>query len=128
MTKKHYTGCRLVIIMALSAAIAVSINAANYYLPLIFVITAMAGLHYCRKQLKTDDVMADERDYKIAGDAARYTITIYGGLGAIGTFVFMAVSDKSGWLYDLSQYSAYSVCFLMLLNAFLFKYLSNRGK
>jgi len=109
-------------------SISISLGLENYYLPIIFMLSGIAGMYYCRKQLKTEKVIADERDYQVAGNAARYTIFIYGWIGAIGTFVLMAISEKEGVLYTLSQYLAFSVCFLMLLNAFLFKYLSKRNK
>lgn len=128
MTTKQYKVCRLAIIILLSMSISISISLENYYLPIIFMLSGVAGMYYCRKQLKIEKVMVDERDYQVAGNAARYTIFIYGWLGAIGTFVLMAVSQKEGVFYSLSQHLAFSVCFLMLLNAFLFKYLSKRGE
>jgi uncharacterized membrane protein len=128
MTKKQYRYCRLAIIIVLSASISISITMNNYYLPIIFMLSATAGMYYCRKQLKTEGVMVDERDYQVAGNSARYTILIYSWIGAIGTFVLMAVSEKEGGMYAVSQYLAFSVCFLMLLNAFMFKYLSKREK
>jgi len=128
MNTKQYKICRFSIIIVLAMSISISISLENYYLPVIFMLSSMAGMYYCRKQLKTEKVMVDERDYQVAGNAARYTIFIYGWLGAIGTFVLMALSQKEGVIYALSQYLAFSVCFLMLLNAFLFKYLSKRNK
>jgi len=128
MNLKQYNICRLSVIVVLSLSISVAITQNSYYLPIAFVLTAMAVLYYCKRQLKTDDVLADERDYKTAGDAARYAIFAYSWIGAIGTFVLMAISNKEGVLYVLSQYLAYSVCFLMLTNAALFKFLSKRGK
>lgn len=122
MSTKKYQFCRLMIIIVLSMSISISITLENYYLPLIFMLSAFAALSYCRQQLKASAVMADERDYQIAGKAARYAIYIYCWLGAIGTFVLMAISNKEGLFYSLSQYLAFSVCFLMLLNACLFKY------
>lgn len=126
MTLKNYKICRLTIIILLSASISVSINLENYYLPIVFVLSAIAGMYYCRHQLKTEQVLVDERDYQVAGKAARYTIYIYAFLATVGMFVLMAISQKTGLLYDLSQYLAYSVCLIMLLNAFLFKYLSKK--
>jgi len=128
MTKKQYTICRLAIIILLSFSISISITLNNYYLPIIFVITAMSAMYYCKKQLRVDTVLADERDYQVAGNAARYTIYAYGFIGAFGTFVLMAISNKQGNLYVLSQYLAFSVCFLMLLNSFIFRYLNKKGK
>ena len=128
MTKKQYLFCRLAVIVLLSFSISTSLSLGNYYLPLVFMLTATAALYYCRKQLKTKDVLVDERDYQLAGRAARYAIFIYSWLGAVGTFVLMALFDKQGGLYIVSQYLAFSVCFLMLTNALIFRYLSGRGK
>jgi len=128
MTKKQYTAYRLIIAAVLGASISVAIVINNYYLPIVFVITAMAAMSYGKKRLPQGTVMADERDYKIAGDAARYTVFIYSWIGALTTFILMAVSGKTGVLYTLSQFFAYTVCGLMLLNASLFAYLSKRGK
>ena len=126
MTLKNYKIFRLIIIVVLSASISISITLNNYYLPIVFVISSWAAMYYCRKQLKTTDVLADERDYQIAGQASRYTIAIYGWIGAFGTFILLALSKNNPYFYDLSQYLAYSVCFIMLLNSFLFKYFSKR--
>lgn len=128
MTKKQYKICRISIVFILSFLIGLCISLENYYLPVVFVVTAMAAMYYCRKQLQTNEVMVDERDYKVAGDAARYSITVFGTVGALLMFILMAISGKEGALYVASQTLAYSVCFIMLLNAFIFKYLSKRGK
>ncbi|MFA6331282.1 MAG: DUF2178 domain-containing protein [Clostridia bacterium] len=128
MTAKQYKVCRLAIMIVLAMSISISISLENYYLPIVFLLSSSAGMYYCRKQLKTEKIMVDERDYQVAGNAARYTIFIYGWIGAILTFILMAMSEQGGFLYTLSQYLAFSVCFLMLLNAFLFKYLSKRVK
>lgn len=128
MSLKNYKFCRLAIIILLSASISVSITLENYWLPIIFVCTAIAGMYYCKKQLKTPNVLVDERDYQTAGKASRYAVYIFSWLGAIGTFILMALSEKNPVLYILSQYLAFSVCFLMLLNAFLFKYFNKYDK
>jgi uncharacterized membrane protein len=128
MTLKQYKKVRLAIIIALSMSISISISLENYYLPIVFVLSAMAGMYYSRKQLKNESVIIDERDYQVAGNAARYSLFIYSWIGAIGTFVLMAISGREGTLYALSQYLAFSVCFLMLLNAFLFKYFIGKSK
>lgn len=126
MNTKQYKICRLVIAVILTASIVISISIENYYLPIIFLLSSFAGMYYCRKQIKSKKVMADERDYQVAGKAARYTIFIYGLIGAIGTFILMAISQKEGIFYTLSQYLAFSVCFVMILNSILFKYLSKK--
>jgi uncharacterized membrane protein len=127
MTDKQYKICRLAIIIVLSFSISVSITLENYILPIVFVLTAFTAMYQCKKSYGQGRVLADERDYKIAGDAARYAIYIYSWIGAIGTFVLMALSERVGTLYAISQMLAYSVCFLMLMNAFIFKYLDRKN-
>ncbi len=126
MTLKKYNVYRLVIIILLSISISVSISLQNYYLPIIFVISASLAMYYCRKQLRTEKVLVDERDYQVAGQAARYTLYIFAWLGAISTFVLMALSKDNQSLFDLSQFIAISICFILLLNALIFKYLSKK--
>jgi uncharacterized membrane protein len=104
-----------------------SLSLENYYLPIVMIISATAGMYYCRKQLQTTTVLADERDYQVAGRASRYALIAYAWLGAIGTFVLMAISKGEGALYDLSQYLSFSVLFLLLLNAVLFKILRRKS-
>jgi len=129
MTLKQYKVCRLAIVIALSMLVAVSVSSQNYYLPIVFVITAFAAMYYCKKQLKTKEVMADERDYQIAGTASRYAIAIYSWIAAIGIFVLMAASpSRDGALYILAQCWAFSVCFLLLANSFIFRYLIKKQK
>jgi uncharacterized membrane protein len=65
----------------LGISISLSITLENYYLPIALVIIGMTAMYYLRKQLKIIEVMADERDYKLSGNAARHTITIYGLIG-----------------------------------------------
>ena len=127
MTLKNYKTCRLIIIIVLSASISISISLKNYYLPIVFVVSAWAAMYYCRKSLKTLNVLSDERDYEIAGKSSRYSIAIYGWIGSIGTFILMALSKNNQYFFDLGTYLAFSVCFLMLLNSVLFKYFS-QGK
>ena len=128
MTEKKYMFCRLAIIIILSASISISLTLENYLLPIMFILTAMAAMYQCKKEFSKGHVTSDERDYKVAGDAARYAIYAYSWIGTVGTFVLMAVSHKEGILYSLSQFLAFSVCALMLANAFLFKYLYRRGE
>ena len=128
MNKKQYTIARLIIMVLLTISIIISISMSNYYLPIVFLFTAFVFMYYFKKQLKTKDVLADERDYKIAGDTARYSIFIYAFIATITMFVLMGISQNQGELYAVSLCLAFSVCFLLILNSFLFKFLSKKGK
>jgi uncharacterized membrane protein len=127
MTFKQYKIYRIIVVVILGMSISLSITLENYYLPIVLVIIGMTTMYYLRKQLKTIEVMADERDYKLAGDAARYTITTYGLIGVFGIFILMALSGgKEDFIYILSQYLAFSICFLFILNVVIFRYLSQK--
>ncbi|MCB9802979.1 DUF2178 domain-containing protein [Candidatus Nomurabacteria bacterium] len=128
MTKKQYLIMRFSIVVLLSASIAISINLKNYYLPIILMLIALLTMVYFRKQLKPKDVLADERDYQVAGIAARYTLFIYSWFSVIAMFIFLMLSEKYPQVYPLSQFFAFTVCGLLLLNAFLFKWLIKHGK
>ena len=128
MSKKQYQVCRYVIVILLSALISVAITKEQYYLPIIFVLAAIAAMYYCRRSLKTTDVLADERDYFLAGKAARLSLSIYSLIGTIAIFVLMILSEQRSELFVISQYLAYSICALLLLNAFIFRYLVKKGK
>lgn len=128
MDKKQYRFYRLLIIILLCSFISVSITLKSYLLPIAFMIVAMGMMFYLRKQLKSEEVSADERDYQVAGTAARYAISIYAWVGVIAVFVLMYLSEQKEELYFVSQYVAFSVCFLMLLNVVLFKYLERKGR
>lgn len=127
MTLKQYNIYRIAIIVILAFSISISITLENYYLPIVLIVAAMAFMYYIRNQLQTTEVMADERDYKLAGDSARYTITMYGLIGVVVMFVLMGTSSgKEDISYILSQYLAFSICFLMILNVLVFKYLRSK--
>lgn len=126
MTLKKYKIYRLIIVMLLSILISASISLQNYYLPIIFTLIAGIAMYYCYTQVQSEQVLADERDYHVAGKASYYTIQIYSWIGVLGAFILMAIPKGQGFLYLLGQYLALSVCFLMFLYVLLFKYLSKK--
>ncbi|MDI3496609.1 MAG: putative rane protein [Patescibacteria group bacterium] len=128
MTKKQYQICHFIILILLSAAISISFSLQQYYLPLIFVLSAMAAMSYCRHSLKPTDVLADERDRQLAGMAASLTLNIYSLIGVVLFFVLMMLSEQQSELFAWAQYLAYSICVLLLLNALIFRYLERKGK
>ena len=74
MTIKQYNAARVITAMCLAAVMSQAVVLKNYYLAGSAILFAMLLLIYLKKQLK--EITADERDYKIAGDAARWTLTI----------------------------------------------------
>jgi len=122
MTFKQYNFYRILVVMTMAISISCAMTMENYYLPIFLMIIGMALMCYLRQRLRKTEVIADERDYKLAGDAARYTILVYGFIGAFTIFILMALSSgPDDSIYQLSHYLAFSICFLFLLNVLIFK-------
>lgn len=124
MTIKKYQGLRIWVVILLSSSIAISINLHNYVWPVIAVTVAMLILYIARQ--KVDGVLADERDYIMAGQAARYSLTIFAFLMMIGVFSFLALQDKNPVFADLSTIFAYLTCLLMFINFLVFYFLKTK--
>ncbi|MFA5127179.1 MAG: DUF2178 domain-containing protein [Patescibacteria group bacterium] len=124
MSKKQYLICRLVVSFFTALLVASAITLGNYVIPLLVIIAGMVVLYTCRK--KVQDVLVDERDYKIAGQASRYVLNAYCLIGAIITVVVFATSKDNAALMLLANFLAYSICLIMIINSLLFKWLSSR--
>ncbi|MDD5290772.1 MAG: DUF2178 domain-containing protein [Patescibacteria group bacterium] len=126
MSKKAFLVVRIITVITLSILVGVSINLGNYVLPVVAIITASFLLYFFKGKVK--EVMADERDYEIAGRAGRNAMTIYSLIMAIIGTVLMALSKTYPELESPALIVLYSVCFLVLLYSILFKIYSRYGK
>lgn len=122
MSTKQYTICRLLITMMLAALVSISVVQGFVVLPIVSVLAAIALLWYCRARTKS--ILADERDYKISGQAARYAISVYAIPAALASVVFITLREQNSAYEIIGHVLAYSVCFLLLVQSFIFKYLA----
>jgi uncharacterized membrane protein len=120
MTYKKFKAIKIVIAMILGAVIAQAVIFGNYYLAGATILTAFAVIWVARKKVK--EVMADERDFQLAGRAARISMTVFSSVGAVASFIFMAEREASPLLGIIGSTLAYSICFLLLLYSILFSY------
>lgn len=123
MTKKQYLTCRLIVSFLTAMLVAISMVQNNYIIPLLVIIAGMSLLYSCRK--KVQDVLADERDYQIAGQSARYVLYFYSFIGAIVSMILFVVAKDNNVLMLLANFLAYSVCLLMIINSIIFKWLNS---
>lgn len=129
MTKKQYQLTRIIVAFLIAFTVTLSINLGNYIVPILITIAGFAFMLSARKKFeKSDGIIADERDYKIAGNAARYTLSTYAFLGAISSMVLVVLGKNDPNLMILGYFAAYTTCGLMILNALLFKILINRNE
>jgi uncharacterized membrane protein len=119
MTKKTFSICRVFIAMILAVLVTLSVSFGNWYLPVIAFVAAWIALYILRSKIK--EVIADERDYMINGKASAMAMKIYIFISVIIGLVFYASSKEKDVLFAIGNTLVYSACFLMVLDAFLFK-------
>jgi uncharacterized membrane protein len=124
MDKKTFYVVRIVFAMVVAAVCSISVVQGNYILPIIVGITAAFVLYAMKKRVT--GVLADERDYKVAGDAARWSLNIYAVFAAIASMVLMASRAGNPQFELAAQILAYSACALLIAQSLLFKYFHNR--
>lgn len=107
--------------MVLAALVSESVLMNNYWLASGAVVVAFLALVVAKRQVK--EIMADERDYKIAGDAARYAITVYTILAVAVMFLSLSQKSQDSAYATVAFTIAYSVCALMLAYSLIFTYL-----
>ena len=119
MTKKSFSIYRVVIAMILSVLVSLSVSYGNWYLPVIAFVAAWIVLHLLKN--KITEVIADERDYMVAGKAYAMAMKIYVFLSVIVGLVLYAAGKENIIFFTIGNVLIYSACFLMVLYAVLFK-------
>ena len=80
MDLKTYNKTRMIIAAVLGGLVSFSVVSENYILPIVAVITALILIILLR--CRVSEAINDERDYYVAGKAARWTISAYAILAA----------------------------------------------
>ena len=119
MSKNAYTILKLSVVIILASIVAVSVSNGNWYLPIISMLVAFTLLYASKKKVKA--ILEDERDYKAAGNAARWAMNIYTMVSVV-LGIFLYVKGKGdAVLYFSGNVLLYSALFLMFLYSVLFK-------
>lgn len=125
MTYNQFKKVRIVIAALVAMIMSFAVNLQSWVLAIADVLIAMAILFALKNQVK--DVLADERDFYIAGKAARYALSTFCVFGSILSFYFMVLS-KDANAEAIGSVLAYSVCGLMLLSSVIMIYLQRNAK
>ena len=125
MTKKQFTFFRLLVVILLAMTISFLVIEKNYILGMVVIVTGMVVMYGLKKRVK--DVLADERDWRLAGQSAMVTLNIYAVIGTFGGFMLLVLSSRHPELEQLAYLVFYSICALLLLNSFIFNFYRNRG-
>lgn len=114
----------MAIAAVLGGLVSFSVVSENYVLLIIATITALILVLALRRRVS--EVISDERDYYVAGKAARWTISVYAILAGLGSIILMAFRKTDPSLELLGSILAYSACFVMLLQSALFYFFAKK--
>jgi uncharacterized membrane protein len=125
MKKKTFEKIRIITVITLGITIGVSVSLKISFISPLAIAIAAFLINYLFRQV--DEVVADERDYKLGGQAARTTLNIVGiGLAAIGTGL-IAYGTNDLYFYKLGQILLYIVSFILVINIFTYLIYQRRG-
>jgi uncharacterized membrane protein len=109
-----------VLAVLLAMSISQSIIYKNFLYPVVATAIAIIILSILKKRV--DGVVADERDYNVAGNSARYAMTIFSFVAVFAMFFFLAFEETNPFYEAIAMTLAYSVCFLMILYSLIFRF------
>jgi uncharacterized membrane protein len=120
MTNKQYKVVRIIVTIFLAIIFSQGIILENYIIPIISLIIGSLVLLILRKKVK--EVVADERDYELAGKSALLAIQIYSWIAVILMIVLYSFRDINPAYEAVSMTLAYSTCLLMFSYALIFRF------
>ena len=119
MSLKNYQRIRLVIVFFLAMAIAFSITLKNFILPVVLLIVATLIIMGLRRSVK--EIIADERDYALAGKSASLAMSIFGWFGVVLMFFFYHQGQNDPVSIAVANTLSYSVLGLFLIYGLVFR-------
>ncbi|HNW09312.1 MAG TPA: DUF2178 domain-containing protein [bacterium] len=121
MTLKQYQGAKLVVVAVLALIFSQALVLKNYFVPIAVLVVGSLLLLYLRRQVT--GVLADERDWALAGRAALLSIQICSWLAVVVMFVFYARREIDPIYEAIGMTLSLTVCGIMLTYSFIFQYL-----
>ena len=126
MTKKTFLIYKIITAITLGIVVGVSVNLNNWYLPVICFVAFSVFLLSLRR--KVNEVLADERDYRVAGRASYAAIMAYVWIAVIIGIILITTGRGEPVLFAIGYTLLYSACFLMVFYGILFKILIKRDE
>lgn len=125
MKQKNFLKIRILIAILLGVIFGASLPRGNYILPITAFIAAISIFYITKKKVK--GILADERDNKIGGIAAKLAFSIYPITAVIIGSILIAMGKNQPDLLYIGYTLSYSVCFLLISYVIFFKYYNKRG-
>ena len=120
MTIKKYQQIKLAITVVIAIIFSQAILYQNYLIPLATLVVASLVLIYLRRQVK--EVIADERDYALAGKSASWAIQIYSWIAVVAMFILYSFKNLNPSYEPVAMTLAFSTCLLMFVYSLIFNF------
>jgi len=120
MTLKKYQQIKLAIVVVIAIIFSQSIFYNNYLIPIVTLIISYLILILLRHQVK--EVIADERDYALAGKSASWAIQIYSWIAVVVMFILYTLRDVNPSYEPIAMTLAFSTCILMIIYSLFFNF------
>ena len=121
MNRKQFALCGAMIAGIIGAIVGYSMNIHNFILPFVAVIGGILALQLIKRRV--EDVLEDERTYRISEKASRRVLEVF-GTGSALTGVTLITLDKH---QEAGYALAFSACILILLYMIFYAYYSMRS-
>jgi len=121
MNRKQFALCGAAIASSIGAIVGYSVCTGNFVLPFVAVIGGILVLQLIKRRV--EDVLEDERTYRISERASRRVLEIF-GIGSALTGVTLIALDKH---QEVGYALAFSACILILLYMIFYAYYSMRS-
>lgn len=126
MTLKTYRKIKLVFVFFLAMFFSWAVYLDNFLIPVAVMIASALVLMFLRSRVK--EIIADERDWQIAGKAALIAVQLYSWIAAISMFILYSLRSQNSFYEPIAMTLAFSACIVMLIYTFVFRFLFKYGK
>jgi len=125
MNRQQFTLCGIIIIACMGAIFAWSITRGNAILPIVAVILGITALYLCKSRV--DEIIEDERDYKIAEKASRVALQIFTvSLVVIGISLRALSQNGHPEMAQVGLTLVFAACALLMLYSVLYGYYNRK--
>lgn len=122
MTLKEYRKVRWMFVAVVAMIFSQTVFYENYFIPIAVLVLASLVHLYLRRQVK--EILADERDYALAGRSALMTLQVYSWIAVVAMFIFYGLKETNPAYEPIGMTLAFSTCLLLLTNAVIFHYIN----
>lgn len=122
MTLKQYKIFKFILAFSLAFAFSIAFQKKNIWLASITLALGLGVSAYMKTKVK--GVIADERDYEVAGKAARYTMTGFLLISALIVSILGSINFADPVYGVIGNVVAFIACAVMLTYSFVFSLLN----